>query len=221
MAGITTAFPTSLKQELAQAMHCFTAPISFTADTQSNNTLINVSSPANLCRGMSLTAGADIPASCFIVNMPSATSLTIFPAATGTHATQTIVANGDVFNVALIKHTPTGTYGAASTNYSNVTGNSDEVSGTGYSAGGLALSANVTPQISGTTAFWSWSANPSWTSATIDTDGCMFYHNDLRAGAAGRAVYVGDFGGRQLVTAGTLTLVLPTNNSSNAILRIQ
>lgn len=52
--------------------------------------------------------------------------------------------------VALIKASPSGTYGAATTNYSDVTGNSDEASGTNYSAGGQVLdSASIT--LSGST----------------------------------------------------------------------
>jgi len=220
MSGVTTAFPSSLKQELAQGMHCFTGPITFTATTNTSEALTSVSAETNLCRGMGLTAGGDIPASCFLVDLPSSTTATIQPAATGSHASQSITANGDVFNVALIKHGPTGTYGAASTNYSNITGNSDEASGTNYNAGGQALTANSTPALSSTTATWSWSTNPSWTTVTVDTDGCMFYNDSTRAGPAGRAVYVGSFGGEQKVTAGTLTLVLPTNAAGTAILQI-
>lgn len=125
---------------------------------------------------------------------------------------------GNVFKVALGKVSPTGTYGAATTNYSDLTGNSDEVTGTGYSAGGFAWTAaqNTTPTTSGTTAFWSWSVNPSWTSASFSTVGCIIYNSSQ----SNRAVYVGSFGGTQTVTAGTLTLVLPTNDASNAILRI-
>lgn len=221
MGSTTTAFPSSFKQELAQGMHCFTASIAFTANmTSGANGLTAMSSQANLCRGMPLT-GSTIAANCFIVDLPTATTATIYPATSGSGATVALAAAGDVFNVALIKNGCTGTYGAASTNYSNITGNSDEASGAGYSAGGQALSANITPALTSTTAFWSWSANPSWAAATLDVQGCMFYNNTTRAGAAGRAVYVGDFGGEQKVTAGTLTLVLPTNNSSSAILRIQ
>lgn len=219
MAGTTTAFPTSAKQELAQGMHCFTGSITFTATTNSTTGLASVSSAANLCRGMPIS-GSGIPSSDFIADLPTATTLTLSIAATASASGVTMTALGDAFNVALIKNGCAGTYGAASTNYSNITGNTDEVSGTGYSAGGQALSANTTPATSGTTAFWSWSTNPSWTSATIDCQGCMFYNNSTRAGAAGRAVYVGDFSGEQKVTAGTLTLVLPTNNSSSAILRV-
>jgi len=152
MAGFTTAFPTSFKGELPQAVHNFTTT------------------------------------------------------------------TGHVFKVALGKVSPTGTYGAATVNYSDLTGNSDEVSGTGYSAGGFAWTAaqNTTPSTSGTTAFWSWSTNPNWTSATFSTVGCIIYNSS----ASNKAVYVGDFGGTQSVSAGTLTLVLPTNNNSTAILRI-
>lgn len=122
---------------------------------------------------------------------------------------------GDAFKMALIKVGPAGTYGAASTNYSDITGNSDEVSGTGYTAGGTALT-NVTPSTSGTTAFWSFSPNPSWTSASFSTTACMIYNTS----SSNRSVSTHDFGGTQTVTAGTLTIVMPTNDATDAILRI-
>ena len=128
------------------------------------------------------------------------------------------ITTGHVFKCALIKATPTGTYNASSTNYSNITGNSDEASGTGYSAGGFAWTAaqNITPANSAGTAYWSWSANPQWTTATFSADGCMIYNSS----ASNKAVAVFDFGGTKSVTAGTFTLQLPTNDSSNAILRL-
>jgi hypothetical protein len=153
MAGFTTAFPTSSKSELAQALHNYTTT------------------------------------------------------------------TGNVFKAALGKVTPTGTYGAATTNYSDLTGNSDEVpNGSGYTTGGFAWLAaqNTTPTTASTTAYWSWSVNPSWTTATFSTVGCIFYNSS----SSNRAVYVGDFGGTQSVSAGTFTIVLPTNDSSNAILRL-
>ena len=217
MGTITTAFPTSFKQELAQGMHCFSAPQTVTVTLNSNNNLTSMATQANLCRGMGLSAGGNIPASCFLVDLPTGTTGTIFPAATGSGSTS-VTFNGDTFNVALIVASPTGNYGAATALYSAL--GADEVSGTGYTAGGQALATNITPQTSGTTAFWSWSVNPSWTSATFSTGGCEFYNASTRA-STGRVVYVGSFGGTQTVTAGTFTLVLPTNNSSNAILRIQ
>lgn len=122
---------------------------------------------------------------------------------------------GNAFKMALIKVSPTGTYGAASTNYSNITGNSDEVTGTGYSAGGTALT-NVTPTTSGTTALTTFSPNPSWTTATFSTTACMIYNTTN----GNRAVSTHDFGGTQTVSAGTFTVVMPTADASNAILRI-
>lgn len=126
--------------------------------------------------------------------------------------------SGHVFKAALIKASPSGTYGATSTNYSNITGSSDEVSGTGYTAGGFAWTAaqNITPAASGTVAIWSWTTNPSWTTATFTTDGTMFYNTN----ASNAAVYVGSFGGTQSVSSGTFTLVLPANSAGTAILQI-
>lgn len=135
---------------------------------------------------------------------------------TGTH--NFTITSGNDFKIALIKVGPAGTYGAGSTNYSNITGNSDEVTGAGYSAGGYDFTAanNITPTSSGTTAFTEWNINPTWTSATFSTTGCMIYN----ATSANRAVYVGDFGGTQSVAGGTFTATMPTNNSSSALLRI-
>jgi hypothetical protein len=125
---------------------------------------------------------------------------------------------GHVFKIALIKVSPSGTYDATTTNYSDLTGNSDEVTGTGYSAGGFAWTAaqNITPTATGTTSFWQWSVNPSWPVATFSTIGCIIYNSS----ASNRAVYVGSFGGTQSVSAGTLTLILPTNDATNALLRL-
>jgi hypothetical protein len=153
MAGITTAFPTSFKGELPQAIHNFT------------------------------------------------------------------ITTGHVFKAALVKVTPTGTYDATTTNYSTLTGNTDEVaSGGGYTTGGFAWTAaqNITPSTSGTGAFWQWSVNASWTSATFSTVGTIIYNSS----ATNKAVYVGSFGGTQTVTAGTLTLVQPSNGVGTSLLQL-
>ena len=122
---------------------------------------------------------------------------------------------GNTFNLALIKYSLTGTYSASSTNYSNITGNSDEVSGTGYTAGGLALT-NVTPTTSGTTAYTNFSGTIQWTTATIDAEGMMIYN----VTNSNKACAVYDFGGEQKSTAGTFTVNMPSATSSTAILRI-
>ena len=129
------------------------------------------------------------------------------------------ITTGNVFKIALGKVSPTGTYGAATTNYSNLTGNSDEVaSGGGYTTGGFAWTAaqNLTPLNSGTGAYWQWSVNPSWTSASFSTVGCLIYNSS----ASNQAVYVGSFGGTETVTSGTLTLVQPTNSVGTSLLQL-
>lgn len=121
---------------------------------------------------------------------------------------------GDDFKVALIKSSPSGTYGAATTNYSDLTGNSDEVSGTGYTAGGKALTS-VTPTTSGTTAYTDF-ADVSWTSASFTASGAIIYNSSQ----SNKAVAVLSFGGDKTVSSGTFTIQFPTADSTNAVIRI-
>ena len=124
----------------------------------------------------------------------------------------------DAFKVALFKANAsiTGTYNAATTNYSDMTGNSDELPATGgYSTTGFALT-NVNPTSTSTTAFTSFSANASWTSATFTTRGCMIYNTS----DSNSAVAVINFGADYSVSGGTFEIQWPTADSSNAIIRI-
>ena len=125
-------------------------------------------------------------------------------------------AGGSTFKLALIKATPTGTYGAASTNYSDITGNSDEASGTGYTAGGVTLT-NIDPTSSGTTAFPDFADPTAWTiTGSLSADGCMIYNSS----ASNAAVSTHDFGSTKTATDGDFTITMPTADASNAILRI-
>lgn len=220
MSGTTTAFCTSAKVELPQGAHCFNTSVVPTGDLTNGSTAIaNLSSAAGLIHGMPVS-GTGIPAATFILN--NAGTWLLSKAATATNAGVVLTCAGDIFALALVKAAPTGTYGVATTNYSNLTGNSDEVTGTGYTVGGFVWTAaqNITPTSTGTTAFWSWNFNPSWAAATFTTTGGILYNQSYRANGNNRSVCVEDFGGSQSVTAGTLTVVLPTNNSTTAILRI-
>lgn len=131
----------------------------------------------------------------------------------GTH--NFLLSGGNSFKMALIKSGMAGTYGAASTNYSNITGNSDEASGTNYTAGGATLT-RVDPTSSGTTAYTTFSSPVTWSTATISAAACMIYNTT----ASNAAVSVHDFGGTVSSTAGTFTVTLPTADASNAILRL-
>ena len=216
---ITTAMCTSFKVELLQGGHCFNATQTPTGDTtNASATLTNMSSVTNLIVGMPIS-GTNVPAGAKIVTIPSSTSITISGQATGTASSVALTATGDVFKIALIKVSPAGTYGAASTNYSNITSNPDEVTGTGYTAGGVTLT-NVTPSSSGTTALTTFSPNPTWTSATFSTTGAMIYNSTGRNSTTGRSVSCHDFGGTQTVSSGTFTAVMPTADASNAIIRL-
>ena len=114
-----------------------------------------------------------------------------------------------VFKIAL--YTSSATLGATTTAYS-VT---DEVSGTGYSAGGNTLTV-VAPTTSGTTAFLDFN-DTTWATATITARGALIYHAD---GVGDPAVAVLDFGSDKTSTAGDFTIQFPTADASNAIIRI-
>lgn len=114
------------------------------------------------------------------------------------------------FKIAL--YTSAATLSAATTAYTT----SNEVSGTGYSAGGQTLTISQVPTSSGTTAFIDFS-DVTWTTATITARGALIY---LANGTTNPAVAVLDFGGDKTSTAGNFTIQFPTADASNAILRI-
>ena len=120
----------------------------------------------------------------------------------------------DTLKLALIKASPSGTYGAATTNYSDVTGNSDEASGTGYSAGGGTLDSPFIT-LSGTTAFVDF-ADEAFNNVTVSADGCIIYNSSQ----SNKAIAVFDFGGTVSATSGTLTVQFPTADASNAVIRL-
>lgn len=129
---------------------------------------------------------------------------------TGTH--NFTVTTGHVFKFALF--TSSATLGASTTAYSAT----NEISGTGYAAGGVTI-ASVTPTSSGTTAIMDF-ADAVWTGATFtgaggSPRGGLLYNSS----ASNRAIFVIDFGADQSVTAGTFTVQWPVADASNAILR--
>ena len=122
--------------------------------------------------------------------------------------------DGHTLKLALIKSGESGTFGAASTNFSNITDSSDEASGTGYSSGGATL-GSVAITTSGTTAFVDF-GDVSFSNSTISASGAMIYNSS----ASNRAIAVISFGGTVASTAGTFTVTMPTADSSNAIIRL-
>jgi len=127
----------------------------------------------------------------------------------GTHDLDT-----HTLKLALIKNSPSGTYGAATTNYSDVTGNSDEATGTGYSAGGQNLDG-ATISTTGTTAIVDFT-DEVFSNVTTSADGCIIYNSS----ASNKAICVIDFGGTVSATAGDLTIEFPAAGASTAVIRI-
>ena len=122
--------------------------------------------------------------------------------------------DGHTLKLALIKSGESGTFGAASTNFSNITDTSDEASGTGYSSGGATL-GSVSIALDGTTAIVDF-ADVSFSNSTISASGAMIYNTS----ASNRAIAVISFGGTVASTAGTFTVSMPTADASNAIIRL-
>ena len=115
----------------------------------------------------------------------------------------------DTFNIAL--YTSAATLDATTTVYTT----SNEVVGTGYTAGGNTLAVSVVPVSSGTTAYLSFT-NSSWSTATITARGAMIYN----ATQGNKCVAVLDFGADKTSTAGTFTIVFPTAAAGTAIIQI-
>lgn len=119
---------------------------------------------------------------------------------------------GDVFKIAL--YTSSASFTAATTAYTAT----NEITGTGYTAGGGTL-ANVNPSVSGTTALTDF-ADEVFTGATFSAFGAMIYNTTPAHTYTNPSVLILDFGAEKTVSAGDFTIVFPTADASNAILRI-
>jgi hypothetical protein len=133
----------------------------------------------------------------------------------GIHALGTTViragTGADTLKAAL--YLASATVNAATTAYS-VTG---EVSGAGYSAGGVTATNATAPTSSGTTAYWTPSASFTYTTVTLTTSfDCVLVYNSTQSN---KAISAHTFGA-QTITAGTFVLSMPTNDASNALIRI-
>ena len=113
----------------------------------------------------------------------------------------------DTIKIAL--YSSSATLGATTTAYTT----SNEITGTGYTAGGVTL-ANQTVATSGTTAYFD-ADDPTWTSASFTARGALIYNSTN----SDKAIAVLDFGGDFTVSSGTFRIVFPAAGTS-AIVRI-
>lgn len=133
----------------------------------------------------------------------------------GIHALGTTVARGgttaDTIKAAL--YLTTGSVGAGTTAYSST----NEVSGTNYSAGGVTVTNATAPTTSGTTGYWTPSADIVYTTVTLSTafDTVLLYNSTQ----SNKAILTYNFGSTT-VTAGTLTLTMPSNGAGTALINL-
>ena len=116
---------------------------------------------------------------------------------------------GSTFKIAL--YTNSASFDATTVAYTT----SNEVVGTGYTAGGNTL-INITPVSSSTTAFADF-ADTVWSTATITARGAMIYNSSA---AGNPAVAILDFGADKTSTAGDFTIIFPSATAADAIIRI-
>jgi hypothetical protein len=106
---------------------------------------------------------------------------------------------------------------ATRTKSDTVFNSTGEVSGAGYSTGGVAVTNATVPTLDTDTAVWTPSASIVYTAVTLATafDAVLIYNSTQ----SNKAVAVYTFGS-QTVTAGTFTLTMPANTAAAALLRI-
>ena len=115
----------------------------------------------------------------------------------------------DTYKIAL--YTSAATLSKSTTAYAAT----NEVSGTGYSAGGATL-AGFSVTLDTDTAILDWTTDPSWPSATITARGGLIYNSSR----SNKSVAVLDFGSDITSTNGTFTVALPTPAAATGLVRI-
>jgi len=113
------------------------------------------------------------------------------------------------FKIAL--YTSSATLDATTTAYATT----NEVSGTGYTAGGNTLSIAANPASSGTTAFLDL-ANTTWSSSSITARGALIY----KSATGNPAIAVIDFGEDKQTSSADFVIQFPSADKTNAIIRV-
>ena len=121
---------------------------------------------------------------------------------------------GSAFKIAL--YTSSADITTLTTAYSAT---NEVASGGGYTTAGEALT-NTGVAKSTVTSYTDFS-DVSWTSASFTARGCLIYNSSTISGlTTDSTVCTIDFGGDKVVSSGTFTIQFPTNDSSDAIIRI-
>ena len=123
---------------------------------------------------------------------------------------QNLGSSGNTLKIAL--YTSSASLGATTTAYSTT----NEVSGTGYTAGGVTLSSQAVAYDSSNNVAYFDSADPSWSSATITARGALIYNNTK----SNASIAVLDFGSDFSSSNGTFQVQFPTAAHNTALIRI-
>lgn len=116
---------------------------------------------------------------------------------------------GSPYTYKIALYTANASLDASTTVYTTT----DEVTGTGYTAGGQIITP-VAPASSGSVAYISFS-NAVWSNASFTTRGALIYNS-----TTGAAVCVLNFGSDKTCSNQTFTVTFPATGASSAILRI-
>ena len=123
---------------------------------------------------------------------------------------QDLGTSGNTLKIAL--YTSSASLGSTSASYSAT----NEVSGTGYTAGGVALSSQAVAYDSTNKVAYFDAADPSWSSATITARGALIYNNTK----SNASIAVLDFGSDYSSTNGTFQVQFPSAAYNTALIRI-
>lgn len=212
--AISTAMCSSFKQQLMRGQHNFqtTGFVSSTATaaTTVNYTNVDTTTMGLINLGMSFT-GTNVGASSRVVDIVGAQAFTSSVASTGAVGNLTFT-NPMATSYKLALYTSSATLDATTTTYSATN------ESTGVTAGGYALTFSASMPSLTTTKAWTDFADLVISTVTTTARGCLIYNS---YGAQNRAVSTHDFGADKSSSAGDFTVIFPTPDSTNAILRVE
>lgn len=213
--AITTAMAGSFKQQLLRGQHSMqtTGFVSSTATAATTINYTNVDTTTMGLIGLGYTfTGTNVGAGSTVLAIVGAQAFTSSVASTGAVGNLTFT-NPMASSYKLALYTNAATLDGTTATYSAT----NEASGTGYSAGGSALTISASmPSLTSTTAFMDF-ADLVFSTATITARGCEIYNSYA---GLNRTVSVHDFGADKTATSGDFTVIFPAPDSSNAILRL-
>ncbi len=211
--AISTTMTSGFKQRVWRGQHNFTTTgfvsSTATAATTVNYTNVDTTTMGLINLGMTFT-GTNVGANSVVTAIVGAQAFTSSVASTGAVGNLTFT-NPMATSYKLALYTSAATLDATTTTYSA----SNEASG--VTAGGYALTFSASmPSLTSTTA-WMDFADLVISAVTTTARGCLIYNS---YGAQNWAVSTHDFGSDKTSTAGDFTVIFPTADSTNAILRL-